>query len=106
MPDTATDLGTSTSALAKMSRFKQLDFVYKYLSQSKFQGKVFNLGDLYLSVLSGGPGMGQNNSFTVFSSPSSAYTGNSCLDANNDGIINRGEAIGPVLRIYNKLTNK
>jgi RHS repeat-associated protein len=103
MPNTAKDLGTTTDKLAKMSRFHQLDYVYKYLTQSKFQGRISNLGDLYLAILSGGSGMGENNNYPVFSSPHPYYNSNAALDANADGIITRGEAIAHPQQIYNEL---
>ena len=51
MPSTAIDLGTDTAMLKRMSAIKQLDFVEKYFSQKRFNGKLNEFTDLYLAVL-------------------------------------------------------
>lgn len=48
LPNTASGLGTTTSALRKMSATQQLDYVYKYLSTWK--GKMKSVIDVYLAV--------------------------------------------------------
>ena len=48
IPSTAKGLGTTTSALSKMSNVQQLDWVYKYLNN--YKSKLLNYIDLYLAV--------------------------------------------------------
>lgn len=48
MPSTAQSLGTTTSALAKMSNVQQLDYVYKYLKP--YTGRFRSLVDVYFAV--------------------------------------------------------
>jgi hypothetical protein len=52
MPQTATGLGTTTAALAKLTRVEQMDWVLKFYNYFKFTKKVPNpkLQDLYLCV--------------------------------------------------------
>lgn len=52
MPATATGLGTTTQALAQLSRVDQMDWVLKYFNYFRFTQKVPNpkLQDLYLCV--------------------------------------------------------
>ncbi len=49
--DVASRLGTTTSALKRMSAVNQLDYVEKYFSLKEFNGKLNTLTDLYLAVL-------------------------------------------------------
>ena len=49
--DAASRLGTTTSALKRMSAVNQLDYVEKYFSLKEFNGKLNTLTDLYLAVL-------------------------------------------------------
>lgn len=49
MPSTASNLGTSTSALKAMTAVQQLDYVYKYFQP--YKGRISNIGDLYMAVL-------------------------------------------------------
>jgi spore coat assembly protein SafA len=96
MPDTATGLGTSTAALARMSSVDQLQYVEKYFMEraGAHNGKLSTLEGVYTSVLYGSPK--SDPASTLWSSGSSAYKWNSGLDRNSDGRITAGEAANAV----------
>lgn len=93
LPSTATDLGTTTDELARMSSTEQLRFVEKYFDQPKFRGKLGTLEGLYTSVLSGQAR--KNSDDVLFTRGTRAYEQNP-LDWNQDGRITAGEAVTPV----------
>jgi LysM repeat protein len=93
MPSTAQKLGTSTGALAGMSAEAQLDYVEKYFQPHT--NKLSTLEDLYMAIL-WPAAIGKSNSEVLFSKPSTAYTQNAGLDANNDGKITKEEAAARV----------
>jgi hypothetical protein len=99
MPSTAQKLGTSTGALAGMSAEAQLDYVEKYFQPHT--NKLSTLEDLYMAIL-WPAAIGKSNSEVLFSKPSTAYTQNAGLDANNDGKITKEEAAA---RVRAKLEN-
>lgn len=88
LPSTAISLGTTVLALSKMSAVEQLTYVEKYLLP--YKGKMSNLYDVYLAVFAPAY-LGRSDAQKVYSSPSSAYTANSALDTNKDGVITIGE---------------
>lgn len=96
MPNTASELGTSTSALARMSSVDQLQYVEKYFMQraGANNGNLSTLEGVYTSVLYGSPKSDPNS--TLWSSGSTEYRWNSGLDKNGDGRITAGEAAGAV----------
>jgi LysM repeat protein len=96
MPGTASGLGTSTSALARMSSTEQLQYVEKYFMQraGAHNGKLSTLEGVYTTVLYGSPK--SDPSSTLWSSGSSAYSWNKGLDKNGDGRITAGEAANAV----------
>jgi len=98
MPDTARGLGTSTRALAGMTRAQQMQYVERYLRP--YKDKIHTITDMYMAVLfpaaiGGQPGdvlfeRGGKNGY--------AYPQNAGLDRNGDGRITVEEAsrsIGP-----------
>ena len=98
MPDTARELGTSTSALRGMSRVEQMDYVEKYLL--KTAPKNPTPGHLYTSVFL--PAFAKKPANYVVAKrggftdswgnhPASWYTGNAGLDMNKDGSITIAE---------------
>lgn len=94
MPSTAKGLGTSVEALAGMSQVEQLDYVEKYFAQ--YQGRSqMSLEDLYMAVL-WPAGVGQDNSYVLFSGGSIEYRQNSGLDVNGDGAVSKFEAAAKV----------
>ncbi|MCS4300627.1 L,D-transpeptidase family protein [Chryseobacterium sp. BIGb0232] len=64
MADTAKDLGTTTSALAKMTAVKQLDYVKKYFEN--IRNKDYEFVDFYLRILFPAS-MGKSDEHVVFS---------------------------------------
>ena len=93
LPSTAKNLGTTVSKLKKMSAVKQLNYVYKYLSQ---QTGLKTLGDLYMAIL-WPKGVGKKNSYVLWKKGTQEYSHNSKLDVNNDGKVTKGEALAKVL---------
>lgn len=89
MPSTAKGLGTSTSALAKMTPEDQLNYVYKYFRP--FKGRLNNLGDVYMAIL-WPRGVGKDGSYIVFNG-GTAYRQNAGLDINKDGNVTRDECL-------------
>lgn len=90
---TAKSLGTTTTALARMTPVQQLDYVEKYFNQ--YKGRINNIGDCYMAVF-WPAAIGKPDSYVIATSPSSVYNANSGLDVNRDGVIVRGEAISRV----------
>jgi hypothetical protein len=101
MPSTARGLGTTTEALAGMSRVEQLQYVEKYLSNKGIRGG--NLSDVYMSVLFPAA-VGKPDNFVLFGRGAMsgytgvAYTQNKGLDSNGDGSVTKAEASAKVLR--------
>jgi len=93
LPQTATQLGTSTAELMQMSAERQLYYVKTYLLP--FRHRMKNLGDLYMAIL-WPRGIGEPDSFVLFSDPSKPYHDNKGLDADRDGRITRAEATSKV----------
>lgn len=85
----AAGVGTTKSALKKMSGVQQLDYVEKYLSP--YKGKMKNMQDAYMAVFS--PAfIGSSAGTGMYKSGSLAYGQNKGLDINKDGVITVGEA--------------
>jgi hypothetical protein len=89
---TAVSLGTTTDALAAMTRTQQMDYVQTYFKKGPI-GKLssVSLEDLYMAIL-WPAAVGKSNDYVLFSSPSKAYEQNRGLDKNNDGNITKAEA--------------
>lgn len=90
MPNTATELGTSTAALARMSAVDQLQYVERYFNNRSDPGDLNTLEGVYTTVLYGSPRPDPNA--TLFSQGTAAYRMNAPLDTNRDGRITAGEA--------------
>lgn len=91
---TAKSLGTSTEALSTMSRDEQMVYVDKYLQQ--YKGKIKNFGDLYMAIHYP-KGIGQDDTYVMYSEGSAEYAGNRNLDSNGDGTVTRAEAVQNVI---------
>lgn len=98
---TANDLGTSTSQLREMSQLEQLDYVEKYLQQSK-RGSIKSLEQLYLMILGGAGKQALGLEEVLYRVGSREYRDNKGFDKNNDGAITVQEAVSP---IQNKLSS-
>jgi hypothetical protein len=94
MGATAKGLGTTTEALAGMTRAEQMDYVAKYLAP--YKGKIKNFGDLYLAV-HWPAAIGKDEAYVMYEKGSKEYTANKNLDTNGDGTVTRGETIARVL---------
>jgi hypothetical protein len=99
MASTAHGLGTSLSALEKMTAVDQLDFVERYFLP--FKGKVTTLEDCYMAVLFP-VAVGKPNSFVLFKSPTTTYKQNKGLDADKDGKVTKAEAAAKPRAILQK----
>ena len=93
MPDTATDLGTSTADLAAMTAVDQMDYVEKYFNPYKNMLKTIE--DVYMAIL-WPAAIGKSNSWILFGKPSVHYDRNSGLDTNKDGNVTKEEAAAMV----------
>lgn len=95
MPKTAIALGTTTTALARMSPEDQLNYVYKYFLP--YKGRLKNLGDLYMAIL-WPAGVGKPDSFVLWERGKhpTTYRQNMGLDINRDAAITRAEALAKV----------
>lgn len=96
---TAKSLGTTTTALARMTPVQQLDYVEKYFNQ--YKGRINNIGDCYMAVF-WPAAIGKPDSYVIATSPSSVYNANAGLDVNRDGTITRGEAVSRVNDSYRR----
>ena len=93
MPSTAAGLGTSTSALAAMSRAEQMKYVEKYFDQQRLP-KGASFEDLYMSILYP-KAIGKPNSYKLFGKGGDmpgAYAQNAGLDTDGDGAVSKYEA--------------
>lgn len=92
MPKTAVGLGTTTAALAKMTAEDQLNYVYKYFRP--FDGRLRNLGDLYMAIL-WPKGVGQHDSYVLFdrTKTPTTFRQNAGLDVNKNGQVTRAECL-------------
>lgn len=97
MSSTARGLGTSTSALARMSAEQQLDWVYKYLRP--YTGRMSKLEDVYLAVFTPAA-MGKATSHVLYTRGQEAYTKNRGFDINGDGRITISEISSNVQSIF------
>lgn len=92
---TAIALGTTTTALARMTPVQQMDYVQKYFEQ--YKGRISNLTDCYMAVFYP-KAIGQPDSYVIATAPSEVYNKNANLDINGDDSITRAEAVAPVMR--------
>lgn len=89
---TAIGLGTTTDALAAMTRTEQMDWVLKYFKAGPLRKVAApTLEDLYMAII-WPAAVGKPNSYVLFSHPSKAYEQNKGLDLNKDGNITKDEA--------------
>ncbi|NMC63865.1 MAG: lytic transglycosylase domain-containing protein [SAR324 cluster bacterium] len=81
MPSTAKRLGTSTSALAQMSKIEQLKYVEQYFAP--YAGKMNTFEDVCMAVF-WPAAIGKDPNTTLFGTGTKAYAQNP-LDSNRDG---------------------
>lgn len=89
---TAKGLGTSTSALANMTRVQQMPYVEQYFMKSGITSvKNPGINDLYMAVFAP-VGVNKKDDFVLYRSGTDAYRDNNQYDSNGDGTITKGEA--------------
>ena len=89
LPDTARMVGTTVEALKKMTFEQQLPYVEEYLRRNGARGA--NFADLYSNVLYP-MAQGKPDEYPLFRKGSRAYSQNSALDRNKDGVVTKREA--------------
>lgn len=95
MPATAKALGTTVSALARMTAEDQLNYVYKYFKP--YKGRLKSLSDVYMAIL-WPKGIGKPESYTLWNKATmpTTYRQNSGLDIDKNGYITKAEAAAKV----------
>lgn len=99
MPSTARALGTTTDALAQMSRAEQMVYVEKYFDQFASRLSGGSIDDIYMAVL-WPAAAGKTDEYVLFSRGTRAYEQNIGLDKNKDGTVTKFEAAATVRSIY------
>lgn len=93
MPSTAQALGTTTTALGRMSAQSQLQVVLRYFYPSR--GRLNSLSDVYMAIL-WPAAVGKPDSYVLFDQKDAKhpkrYVQNQGLDWNKDGKVTKGEA--------------
>lgn len=95
MPSTARGLGTSTSALARMSAVEQLDYVERYFAP--YKGHLGTAHDLYMAVL-WPKAVGRGPDHVLFRKGDRNFRQNAGLDHDRDGLVLAREASAAMLR--------
>lgn len=95
MPKTATRLGTSDKALARMTAIEQLVYVEKYFKPYVGRG-LDSEHDLYMAVLYPAA-IGKGLDHVLFRRGTKAYSQNAGLDRDRDGQVSAGEASSSML---------
>lgn len=106
MPRTAASLGTTTDALAQMSRSQQMRYVERYFDQwgSRLQGG--DIDDLYMAVL-WPKAIGRPDSYPLFRrEQGKVYSQNAGLDTNKDGVVTKFEAAAKVRKSFRTVTSR
>lgn len=99
MEFTASKLGTTTKALAKMSAEDQLNYVYKYFRQFGTDLSRWSLEDVYMAILYP-KAIGQPLSWKFpWAQTSLSYKQNRGLDKNKDGMVTKAEASAGVQKM-------
>ena len=93
MNSTAQGLGTTTTALGRMSSLEQLEYVDKFFSPygDALRASGGDFADVYSAII--GPAyISKPDSYVMYAAPSKAYKDNINLDSNKDGKITKKEA--------------
>lgn len=92
MPSTAKNLGTTTDALASMSRVDQLSYVDQYFSGAGLgKNSHNNVNDVYMAIL-WPKAVGQPDDYVLFSKGTKAYEQNKGLDIDGNGVVTKADA--------------
>lgn len=99
MNATASELGTTTQALAAMRAEDQLNYVWKYFhNRINAKGPITRLADCYMAILNPAA-MGLPDNAVMWVQGSSQYAVNAGLDANKDHAITKAEAAARVAQM-------
>jgi hypothetical protein len=93
MPSTATLLGTTTAALARITAEEQLDYVAKYFRP--YKGRLKSIEDVYMAIL-WPAAIGKPSEHVLFKAPGKTYAQNKGLDKDGDGRVTKREAAAAV----------
>lgn len=105
MPSTAKSLGTTTEALSKMDRLKQLEYVDKYFAQTPLTKNQENtVEDVYMSIL-WPKAVGKPSDYVLFEKGTKAYEQNKGLDTTGKGYVTKAEAAGKVKQYLEAYAN-
>lgn len=97
LESTAEELGTTTEALAGMTRRKQLEYVWRYFRNRISQfGPLHDLADVYMAI-HWPTAIGKPLTATMYVAGSAAYAANGGLDLNHDHVITKAEAASLVM---------
>jgi len=98
MAYTAKRLGTTTTALAKMTPCEQLDYVERYFAP--YAGRLTTVEDVYMAIL-WPKAVGKPLDYVLWrGADGAAYRVNRGLDLNADGAVTKAEAAAKVRRLY------
>ena len=90
---TAIGLGTTTTALARMTAVEQMTWVQKYLNP--YRGRLSNLPDWYMAIFLPSA-IGKPLSYVIATKGDAIYNAQPSLDSNGDGTVTKEEAVAPV----------
>ncbi len=100
MPSTAMDMNVSAERLSRMTPLQQLEYVYLYLQKVREKyGDYTSLTDLYLGILFP-KARNQDECFTLYARPSTAYRQNAGLDENKDGRVTISDIDRRMARLF------
>lgn len=102
MPSTARNLGTTTTALSKMTFVQQLEYVKKYFAP--YRGKLHSLEDTYLVVFYP-KAIGQPDDYIVGEAGSAVYEQNAGFDRDDKGYITKHDITSTIRSVYNSGIN-
>lgn len=91
MPRTVEGLNTTIDELTSMSAVEQLSYVTKMHDRECWRIRKLSLSDIYMAILAP-QAVGKPDSYAVYSKGGDAYSANSGLDLNKDGVITKFEA--------------
>lgn len=96
---TAPDLGTTAEALAKMTVFEQLDYVFKYFEKYGYIKKCNRLEDYYLSIFYPAH-VGKDPNTVVAKQGTTLYEQNKGFDADKKGFYTVGDIAYAITTFY------
>ena len=90
---TAQRLGTTREQILNMDVYQQLEFVDKYFDLwAKSRVRPQNFGDMAMLIM-WPRAVGRDDNYILYQRGDEAYSGNSPLDLDGNGVVTRGEAV-------------